>query len=181
MTSTLPNNSLFKFLDNMKTKIIVFLLILAAGCNSPTDEDNHSINQKENDIGIEDSASSISFEPVWVYEYNKHTEEFELKKIRSLDNHALSGEILEKIVNQSWPKIQLNFIKISNDTAFVSIPNSQVLTQQMGTAGAEGYMISTTYSFTELSGVAYISFDFTEGDHAIPGVYNRDSWSIKNE
>jgi hypothetical protein len=50
----------------------------------------------------------------------------------------------------------------------------------MGSAGAESFMITTTYSFTELKGINYVSFDFEEGDHAMPGVYNRNSWAIKN-
>jgi hypothetical protein len=76
--------------------------------------------------------------------------------------------------------VQIKFIGISNDTAFISIPDSEVLTQQMGTAGAESFMISTTFSFTELNGIKYVSFDFEKGDHGVPGVYNRNSWDDKN-
>lgn len=50
------------------------------------------------------------------------------------------------------------------------------LTQQMGSAGAESFMISTSFSLTELEGINNVSFDFEEGDHARPGVYNRNSW-----
>ena len=96
--------------------------------------------------------------------------------MRQVDNDTLTGETLEKIINKSWPKVQIKFNGTSNDTAFVSIPESEVLTQQMGSAGTEGFMISTTWSFTELKGIGYVAFDFAYGDHAMPGVYNRNSW-----
>ena len=65
------------------------------------------------------------------------------------------------------------------DTVFIYIPDSGVLTQQMGSAGAEQFMVSTTYSFTELIGITYVSFEFEFGDHANPGVYDRQSWNEK--
>ncbi len=46
----------------------------------------------------------------------------------------------------------------------------------MGTSGAEGFMVSTTFTFTELNGIKYVSYDFQYGDHANPGVYDRHSW-----
>jgi len=46
----------------------------------------------------------------------------------------------------------------------------------MGSAGAESFMVSTVYSFTEIKGIKYVSLDFEFGDHANPGVYNRNSW-----
>ncbi len=35
-------------------------------------------------------------------------------------------------------------------------------------------MISTTFSFTELKGIKFVSFNFEEGDHGVSGVYNRN-------
>ena len=46
----------------------------------------------------------------------------------------------------------------------------------MGTTGAEEFMVSCTYSFTELTNVNYVKFKFIEGDHTVPGVYSRTSW-----
>lgn len=97
-------------------------------------------------------------------------------QMRPVDNDTLTGEALEKIINSAWPKVQINFTGTSNDTAYLSIPDSEALTQQMGSAGAESFMISTTWSFTELKGIRYVAFDFIYGDHAMPGVYSRTSW-----
>lgn len=162
----------------MKTQLILSgLIFLLMGCNS-TQQDDQVTDDMDEKSEI-DSGSSVVNEPleaIWKYDYNQQTNEFELKQLRAVARDGISGETLEQIINTSWPKVQIEFIRSSNDTAFVSIPDSKVLTQQMGTAGAKGFMISTTYSFTELEGIRYVSFDFQEGDHAIPGVYNRNSW-----
>jgi hypothetical protein len=88
----------------------------------------------------------------------------------------LTIQLIEKIVNKTWPKVQIKYLKTSKDTVFIAIPNSEVLTQQMGTSGAEAFMISTTYSLTDLKGIKYVSYDFEIGDHANPGVYSRSYW-----
>lgn len=172
----------------MKTKSISFgLLLLIISCNTAQKDDNTtseldqtSETDQKSEMGSESSVVYDPSEAIWGFEYDPDTEDVELKQLRPVDKNALTGESIEKIVNKSWPRIELKFIKISNDTAFVSIPNSQVLTQQMGSSGAMSYLVSTTYSFTELAGINHVSFDFEEGDHAVPGVYNRNSWDKNN-
>ena len=56
---------------------------------------------------------------------------------------------------------------------FISIPESEYLTQRIGSTGAENFMATTTFTLTEMRGIKYVSYDFTEGDHASPGVYSR--------
>ena len=162
----------------MRTKLISLgLILLLIGCKTRQRDDSIKIDTIEK--GKNSSESSVVYQPagaIWVYDYNQLSEEFEIKQLRVVDKDTLTGEILEKIINKTWPKVQVNFTSISNDTAFISIPESEVLTQQMGSAGAEGFMISTTFSFTELKGINFVSFDFKEGDHGVPGVYNRNSW-----
>ena len=162
----------------MKTKLISLgLIMLIIGCNTTQQDDRTTGDTVEkNEIGSESTEISDPLEPIWKYDYNQQTEEFEIKQMRLVDGNTLTGETLEKIINKSYPKVQIKFIRTSNDTAFISIPDSKVLTQQMGSAGAESFMVSTTFNLTELKGINYVLFDFEEGDHAVPGVYNRNSW-----
>lgn len=162
----------------MKTKLISLgLILLIIGCNTTQQKDKTTDDTDEkSEIRSESSSVYDPTEAIWGYDYNQQTEEFEVNQLRMVDTDALTGETLEKIVNKTWPRVQIKFIRTSNDTAFITIPSSEVLTQQMGTAGAEAFMISTTFSFTELKGINHLSFDFEEGDHAAPGVYNRNSW-----
>lgn len=163
----------------MKTILVSFgMLLLVMGC-APTQHDDKAGADTEEKPEII-SESSVVHDPsgaIWNYDYNLLTNEFEIKQLRVVDNDTLTGEMLEKIINQAWPGVQIRFVKTSNDTAFIFIPDSKVLTQQMGSAGAESFMISTTYSFTELKGIEHVSISFEEGDHAIPGVYSRNWWS----
>ena len=162
----------------MRTILISFgLIFLIISCNPTRQEDREISDTEEN--SLVDTESSVVYDPsgaIWRYDYNQQTEEFEVAQIRPVDRDTLTGETLEKIINKTWPRVQIKFIGTSNDTAFISIPDSEVLTQQMGSAGAESFMISTTFSLTELNGIKYVSFDFDEGDHGVPGVYNRNSW-----
>jgi hypothetical protein len=163
---------------NMKTTLIsVVLILLVIGCTTrqqgngvPDDLDDKSV------VRTESSVVHESLEAIWKFDFNQQTEAYEVTQLRSVDKETLTGETLEKIINKAWPKVQIKFIRTSNDTAYITIADSKVLTQQMGSAGAESFMISTTFSFTELKGIHFVSFDFEEGDHAIPGVYNRNSW-----
>ena len=74
------------------------------------------------------------------------------------------------------PEIHLDFIKISHDTIYVKIPNSQNLTSDIGDTGAENYLASTTYTLTEMKNVRYVNIAMKGGDHAEPGVYSRDDF-----
>ena len=69
--------------------------------------------------------------------------------------------------------VKLDLIKLSADTIFVRIKDSEHLTQRMGTAGAKGFISVATFTLTELKGIRYVNFDFIEGDHAVPGTYSR--------
>jgi len=162
----------------MKTKLISLgLILLIVSCN-PAQQENRveDDTDEKSETGTE---SSVVYDPsgaIWRYDYNQQTEEFEVVQLRPVDKDTLTGETIEKIINNSWPRVRIKFVGTSKDTAFISIPDSEVLTQQMGTSGAESFMISTTFSFTELKGIKYVRFDFEEGDHAIPGIYDRNSW-----
>lgn len=162
----------------MKTKLIpIGLLLLILSCNTQNKDDKVTGDTDENtETGSESSVVYDATEAIWGYEQNQQTGEYELVQLRPVDRNSLTGESLEKIINKSWPRIELKFIRTSNDTAFISIPDSRVMTQQIGSAGAMSFMSSTTFSFTELIGINHVSFDFEEGDHAMPGVYDRNSW-----
>jgi hypothetical protein len=158
------------------TSILLVLIGLIFSCNiTPQEDTTLDDSEEKSEMNFESSVVYNPSDAIWHQHYDQQTQEFVMEQIRPVNNDTLSGEILEKIINKSWPSVQIKFIRISNDTAFISIPDSEVLTQQMGTAGAENFMVSTTYTFTELKGIKYVSFDFKEGDHAIPGVYKRNS------
>ncbi len=158
----------------MKHKwMLVFVVSLLWACGTSHREDNAT---EDADAYAEGSVVYKPADAIWAYDYNQEMQDFEVRQLRPVDQDTLTGKAVEEIINATWPDVQVLFLGASGDTAFVSIPDSQVLTRQMGTAGAQSFMISATYSFTELKGITHVSFDFAEGDHAIPGVYSRKAW-----
>ena len=166
-----------------KTIFILGFILIISGCTD-TKQAKPVVDETEKNAVMTDSNES-SFvynesEAIWGFVIDTITGNEKLIQLKPVEKDALTAELVEEIINKTWPRIQIKFLKTSNDTAFISIPDSEVLTQQMGTAGAESFMVSTVYSFTELKGIKYVSFDFEVGDHASPGVYDRNSWESNN-
>lgn len=166
-----------------KTIFILGFILFIFGCTD-TKKAKPTLDEVAKDSVLADSyESSYVFnesEAIWGFVTDTVTGDEKLTQLRPVENDVLTGELMEKIINKTWPRVQIKYLETSNDTAFISIPDSEVLTQQMGSAGAESFMVSTVYSFTEIKGIKYVSFDFEFGDHASPGVYNRKSWDANN-
>lgn len=159
--------------------ILGLTLLLATSCNNHSKTNNEDLNKLSvdtNTIPDEENKDTSVFTPLWEYQYDTIIKDFRIVKLQELNNDTLTAESVVNIVNKSWPDVQVKYIKTSKDTVYISIPESTILTQQMGSAGAKQFMVSATYSFTELKGIKYVSFKFKVGDHANPGVYSRNSW-----
>jgi hypothetical protein len=154
----------------MRKFIFIAGLVLFAACN------NHTGNNKSKPEDSTDAGVAYDLTPVWTYEYDSVSRQDKAKRLRDLNPEEASEQTLVSILNTEWPEIQVEFKKVSNDTAYVAIPNSTALTQTMGSAGATQYMAVATYTLTEMKGIKYVHFDFTEGDHAEPGTYSREQF-----
>lgn len=167
----------------MKRQILyIGLLIVALGCNNAQKKPTHDSNNENVILAdtIKKPRNSMIYDShaaLWAYDFDESTNSFKPIKLREFNSDTLTPIAIEKIINRTWPKVQIQYIKTNNDTIVISIPKSEVLTQQMGTTGADQFMFSTTYSFTELTDVNYVKYEFDIGDHANPGVYNRESWN----
>ena len=162
-----------------KTIFILAFILIIIGCTDTKQTKPVLDETAEETVLTESFESSFVYhesEAIWGIVIDTITGNEELKQLKPVEKEVLTGEMMEKIINKTWPRVQIKYLGTSNDTAFISIPESEVLTQQMGSAGAESFMVSTVYSFTEIEGIKYVAFDFEVGDHASPGVYNRNSW-----
>lgn len=78
---------------------------------------------------------------------------------------------------------RLKLLDMQKGIATVEVINSQYLTQQMGSTGANAFLAAATFTLTENENVDAVKFVFKEGDHAIPGVYQREMfqsyWKIR--
>lgn len=77
-------------------------------------------------------------------------------------------EVLNKLFDeQGLPTVVLS--SIINRTAMVTIPEAEMLTQRMGTTGADAYMNAVAFTLCSLDTITCVSFQFQAGSHAVPG------------
>ena len=166
------------------SKFICTLLIVAFfySCNS-NDDKKTEVTEEE---VITDTSSSVSSASdsmhtvinrslIWTVDQQNPGEE-KLKKPEAAMPESLSSAQLIEALNNNFPEIHLDFLKVSHDTMYVDIPDSKRLSRELGSTGAENYMASATYTLTELKNVKFVNFKFAPGEHAEPGTYSRDDF-----
>jgi hypothetical protein len=164
----------------MRTNLTILLLLIILSCNNH-DTDNEAVNADSSFIE-QDSVSPSNEDPipfknlVWVSVFDSAKRDIELTQQRMVNPDTLTAAKLINEINVAWDGIKLEFRKISNDTLYVAIPESSVLTQQMGSSGAFSYISSTTFTLTELKHIKFVNYDFVEGDHLSPGTMKRSDF-----
>lgn len=148
--------------------IIVGVIIYSCG-NNKADEPIVEI----------DSASLNQQLSHWEAELNDTSGLLEVKKVATAGPDTLTPAAVLDFINQDDSSIHIELIKISHDTIYLKIPDAAHLTQQMGSTGPTIYLAGVVYNLTEVPGIHEVSFDFEEGDHASPGVFNRNSFKDK--
>ena len=166
------------------TLIASLFFILSCNSNTDTNADNDSdstvvedtVYESANAPGLDSSVVIKNVPDIWTADFEEATNTYKIHKPANARMDTLSGEKLISLINVNSDSIHLNFDKISHDTIYVSIPDSHYLTQNIGSTGAENYMAATTFSLTEVKGIKFVHYKFTEGDHASPGVYSRNDF-----
>ena len=167
----------------MQSKLFIVTAIaitLLLSCRSGNKE-----KDSNPDVVIEDTVfdSAPAVEDSGLYVKNKSmlwhvddTKGLKLQKPEVSGIDTMSVKNLIQIINANCDSIHLDYIKNSHDTIYVHIPHSEMLTERIGSTGADMYLASTTWSLTEIKSIKYVNYDFEEGDHASPGVYSRDNF-----
>jgi len=163
---------------------IKFICILTAfcffvACNSNNDKKIETQEQEVVDtvstVHSEDSARTIiNRSMIWSVE----PQPGEKQKLQAPKNKidTLSSARLVHLLNENFPDIRLDFVKVSHDTIYVKIPDSKRLTQELGDTGADDYLAATTYTLTESKNIKFVNIAMKAGDHAEPGVYTREDF-----
>ncbi len=93
---------------------------------------------------------------------------------RSVEKSEISHVTGDHVVTE-FPKLALQ--KIVPPTVVVEVQNDKYLSEAMGSSGAQDYLAIATYTLTESPGIRSVEFVFPPGEHAMPGVYSRESFS----
>ena len=80
---------------------------------------------------------------------------------------------------------ELRYKGLNEGILVIEVQNDDYLTERMGSTGAEEYLAAATFTLTEYKGIQSVHFLFEEGDHAVPGIYSRESflkrWKVVSE
>ena len=169
---------------NKKLLTIFSVCLIFFACNSSEDKTVESAQETTEETSVDtitantnsDSVLTITSKPlIWSVDEQGNENERMIKP-QNVRLDTLSSLNLVELINKNYPEIHLDLLKVSHDTMYVKIPESDKLTQQMGSTGAQNYMASATYTLTEFKNVKYVNFNMKEGDHAGPGVFSRQDF-----
>jgi hypothetical protein len=156
----------------MKNLLLLTGLLCIVSCH------NNSSKEKKYEDTLDEGEVELSPQEKlpWITDYDTVKAEFFLKQQRKINPDSLTTDEIVSNINAAWENVKLEFRKISHDTIYVAIPQSEFLTERMGSSGAAEYLASTTYNLTELKNIKFVNYDFEAGDHLNPGTYGRSDF-----
>lgn len=167
-------------MEKIKLASVILVVCLIFGCNSGDNKKEETIHETVTDT-VTASASSdtaktiVNHTMIWsVQPQGANNEKLQAPQNVKLD--TLSSTKLVQLINNNFPDIHLDLVKISHDTIYVKIPDSKKLANEIGDTGAENYLASATFTLTELKNIKFVNIAMQPGDHAEPGVYSRDDF-----
>lgn len=125
----------------------------------------------------EDSTASFENTMLWQATLNDSTGKMEMKRVSIEGADNSNPQRILASINDEYPEIRLDFLRISHDTAFLKIDDAHYLTQQMGSTGSQMYIAGLVYNLTENPDVHFVNMNFEEGDHAQPGTFSRETFA----
>lgn len=156
-------------------------ILIFWSCNSDDDKKQDAPLEVVTDTSSSVTGSSDTMQTIinrsliWTVDNDNKGEE-KLKKPETVMPETLSSSQLINLLNENFPEIHLDLLKISHDTMYVDIPDSKRLSRGIGSTGAENYLASATFTLTELKNVKFVNFKFAPGEHAEPGTYDREDF-----
>lgn len=165
----------------MRNLLLAFLSLLQFACNHDNNISDAALEGDTSYITIDSTGSFMEVGPesrqlIWAPVFDSVKGDMVLKKIRQVNADTLeAGKLIDEI-NHAWDGIRLEFRKISHDTIYVAIPESEKLTDGLGSSGAFSYMSSTTFTLTEIRNIRFVNFEFAEGAHLAPGTMKRSDF-----
>jgi hypothetical protein len=154
----------------MKNILLLTATLFIIACNNSADENaNETVTTDTLAFG-QNTNDTLYF---WNVD-NEHSTRTKVL-VDDIDNPNVQAII--NGINMVYPDVLMQFVKTASDTLYITIPQSEKLTQQMGSAGAAQYFATACINLFEIKAINYINFDFKEGDHAKPGIFGRGQFA----
>lgn len=120
-----------------------------------------------------DTLKSSGVTPfVWLIDFDKKTK----TKNPKFKEEYLNVDTLIKGLNQIHPNITLDKIKISGDTLFTEIKDSEYLGERIGSYGAFAYIADVVINLTSVKNINFVKIDFEDGSHISPATWSKKEY-----
>jgi hypothetical protein len=159
----------------MKTEIYISFIVLLLLTSCQSDSSKKSVEAMAVDSAAKADQNKTLVVP-WEASLNDSTRMMEIKRNPAANMTNLNYLDLIDALNYKYPQIKLEWIKQEGDIIFLKIEEADYLTRESGTVGARAYLAELTFTLTELEGISKVNLSFKEGDHARPGVYEREDF-----
>lgn len=147
-------------MKNARLLAIALVLIVACKCNNEQTKPT--------------AADSTLIIPDTLLVYEVDTEAKTLKRFTEVPDSAFTARRVVNGLNQKYANVQLQLVKLSNDTLFVAVPENEFLGERMGSTGASSWFQDVILNLTSVPGVNYLNIDMQERSHAMPGTFRKD-------
>ncbi|MBL0146885.1 MAG: hypothetical protein IPP48_15365 [Chitinophagaceae bacterium] len=165
----------------MKQNIIVLIIFIFTSCtrqpkpiNETTSADTNYVNTVDTSSKSNIQNTSLLISPlVWDIDFFGKTK----TKNTDFKTEQLNTDSLIKALNDLYPEIQLSKVKMSGDTLFTQIKNSEYLTNNMGSSGTATYIADVVINLTTIKEIKCVIINFKLGSHATPDIWCRDDFA----
>jgi hypothetical protein len=124
-------------------------------------------------LGLDTLNTSKEILYVWRVDFDKKTKQ----RHPDFKQEYLNIDTLIKGLNQIHPNIILDKIKISGDTLFTQIKDSEYLGERIGSYGAFAYIADVVINLTSLKNINFVKIDFEDGSHISQGTWSKKQYS----
>jgi len=159
----------------MKRILIFMMLASLSACNNSGKEPAEEPNIEADTAAATTSATVNTGESdlyVW-----KSSPDYTKEKNPGLRKEIIQEDSLIRGLNRMHENVLLEKVKRSGDTLYTEIKDSEYLSEQMGTTGAEMYLADVILNLTEVPGINYVNIQLKEGSHMQPGTWNKQSFA----
>lgn len=159
----------------MKRILLLAVITVVVSCNGNKEEENKSliIETTEDSSTVEPTLQHNPENKLYVWKAN-----FDYTKVQNpaLQPAILNTDSLIKGLNERYENVFLQKDRIGGDTIYTFIDDSQYLSNQMGSTGAEVYIADVVLNLTEVPGVKYVAIKMKEGSHAQSGIWTKQNF-----
>ena len=125
----------------------------------------------------QDSAINYDYLVEWTIDFENRTKQ----KNQGFKESFRNVDSMIKALNEMFLDIKLDKIKVSHDTLYTEIKDSEYLGERMGTSGAGFYIATAIINLTSVKGARFVSINFEDHSHASPGIWSKKDFNDYKE